>query len=259
MFGLRLAFGRIVSLHGWRLDLVSCHSRLHVYHKALLQVHIDKCCKMYVNQPHRSYQPVMPLYNQNYDFFLVLDFEATCEEGRQIIPQEIIEFPVIKVNARTMKREGLFHRYVQPTRPPSAFCTRLTGIMEEMLINQPPFRAVLMDFENWLIREGLIDKKIIFVTCGNWDLQVMLPDQCSQIHYPVPAVMKSWINIKKIFFTATGIFPRNLMHMLEILGLPHIGRLHSGIDDCLNTCMILEELARRGVVFHRTNNYTSPV
>ena len=35
------------------------------------------------------------------DSFVVLDFEATCDEARPPKPQEIIEFPVVLVDART--------------------------------------------------------------------------------------------------------------------------------------------------------------
>ncbi|CAF4672976.1 unnamed protein product, partial [Rotaria magnacalcarata] len=46
---------------------------------------------------------------QSYDYFLVLDFEATCDEERKIHPIEIIEFPVLKINARTFQCESTFH------------------------------------------------------------------------------------------------------------------------------------------------------
>ncbi len=46
---------------------------------------------------------------QNYDYFLVLDFEATCDEERKTHPIEIIEFPVLKINARTFQCESTFH------------------------------------------------------------------------------------------------------------------------------------------------------
>lgn len=35
------------------------------------------------------------------DYFLVLDFEATCKNDGLIQPQEIIEFPVVCVDGRT--------------------------------------------------------------------------------------------------------------------------------------------------------------
>ena len=46
---------------------------------------------------------------QNYDYFLVLDFEATCDDQRKPHPIEIIEFPVLKINARTFECESTFH------------------------------------------------------------------------------------------------------------------------------------------------------
>ena len=39
----------------------------------------------------------------------VLDFEATCDEQKKIYPIEIIELPVLKINARTFQCESIFH------------------------------------------------------------------------------------------------------------------------------------------------------
>ena len=52
------------------------------------------------------------------DFYLVLDFEATCDDKNPPRPQEIIEFPVVMVNARTMTTDSVFHTYVRPTVHP---------------------------------------------------------------------------------------------------------------------------------------------
>ncbi|KAG8230208.1 hypothetical protein J437_LFUL009270, partial [Ladona fulva] len=69
---------------------------------------------------------------QSYDFFLVLDFEATCERNVKLDPQEIIEFPCLKINGKTMIEEKTFHRYVKPRYSPvlSPFCVELTGILQ---------------------------------------------------------------------------------------------------------------------------------
>mmetsp|Transcript_36867 Transcript_36867/g.105640 ORF Transcript_36867/g.105640 Transcript_36867/m.105640 type:complete len:89 (+) Transcript_36867:85-351(+) len=67
------------------------------------------------------------------DYFLVLDFEATCEEKRRLVPQEIIEWPVVKVNAHTCCIEDpAFHQYIAPQAHPTVtpFCTQLTGITQ---------------------------------------------------------------------------------------------------------------------------------
>ena len=39
----------------------------------------------------------MGISAQQFDYFLVLDFEATCERDTKLRPQEIIEFPCLKV------------------------------------------------------------------------------------------------------------------------------------------------------------------
>ncbi len=66
---------------------------------------------------------------QDFDYFLVLDFEATCIKDMRINPQEIIEFPCLLVNSRTFEVEARFHRYVKPVYRPklSPFCIKLTG------------------------------------------------------------------------------------------------------------------------------------
>ncbi|KAJ7410077.1 ERI1 exoribonuclease 3 [Willisornis vidua] len=113
---------------------------------------------------------------QRYHYFLVLDFEATCDKP-QIHPQEIIEFPILKLNGRTMEIESTFHMYVQPVVHPqlTPFCTELTGIIQGMVDGQPSLQQVLERVDEWMAKEGLLDPSVksIFVTCGDWDLKVI--------------------------------------------------------------------------------------
>ncbi|KAH1166416.1 hypothetical protein KIL84_015588, partial [Mauremys mutica] len=137
---------------------------------------------------------------QRYHYFLVLDFEATCDKP-QIHPQEIIEFPILKLNGRTMEIESTFHMYVQPVVHPqlTPFCTELTGIIQGMVDGQPNLQQVLERVDEWMAKEGLLDPSVksIFVTCGDWDLKVMLPGQCQYLGLPVADYFKQWINLKK--------------------------------------------------------------
>ncbi|XP_013788418.1 ERI1 exoribonuclease 3-like [Limulus polyphemus] len=189
----------------------------------------------------------------NFDYFLVLDFEATCEKERTPEPQEIIEFPVIKVCAKTFDTKAVFHEYVKPEVHPtlSSFCTELTGIIQDMVDEKPHLNEVLKKFNNWMEEEGLFQSKVkfAFVTCGDWDLKLMLPKQCSYFGISLPTYMNTWINIKKSFAQTTGIWPKGLIQMLDYIELDHVGRLHSGIDDCRNIARILSKLAQRGHVF----------
>ncbi|XP_074077705.1 ERI1 exoribonuclease 3 isoform X2 [Macrotis lagotis] len=137
---------------------------------------------------------------QRYHYFLVLDFEATCDKP-QIHPQEIIEFPILKLNGQTMEIESTFHMYVQPAVHPqlTPFCTELTGIIQGMVDGQPSLQQVLERVDEWMAKEGLLDPSVksIFVTCGDWDLKVMLPGQCQYLGLPVADYFKQWINLKK--------------------------------------------------------------
>ncbi|ELT98134.1 hypothetical protein CAPTEDRAFT_225969 [Capitella teleta] len=194
---------------------------------------------------------------QNFDYFLVLDFEATCDDKVQVDPQEIIEFPVLKVNAKTFEVESTFHQYVEPRvhKQLSPFCVELTGIIQDMVDGQQHLEAVLGDFQKWMQDEGLLNEgvKFIFVTCGDWDLKKMLPSQAKYFDIAYPDHMKSWINIKRPFTDVVGQYPKNdMMEMLQKLNIAHTGRHHSGIDDCKNIAKILRGIALKGYCFRCT-------
>ncbi|XP_078074789.1 ERI1 exoribonuclease 3-like [Mustelus asterias] len=195
---------------------------------------------------------------QTYHNFLVLDFEATCDK-QLMQPQEIIEFPILKLHGRTLEIESEFHMYVQPVvhSELTPFCTELTGIVQSMVDGKPKLQQVLQMVDDWMRKEGLLDPKVnsIFVTCGDWDLKTMLPGQCQCLGLPVPDYFKKWINLKKAYSFAMGKYPKNgLPLMIEGLNLQHIGKLHRGIDDCKNIANIMKELARKGFTFKQTGS-----
>ena len=51
---------------------------------------------------------------QHFDRFVILDFETTCLDKKSLEFREIIEFPVIIVNAKNFKILDKFHSYVKP-------------------------------------------------------------------------------------------------------------------------------------------------
>ena len=136
------------------------------------------------------------------DYYLVLDFEATCDERKQPKPQEIIEFPVLKVNARTFKTESVFHTYVLPTVNPilTPFCTEITGITQDMIAGKPSLAEVLRSLHAWMESNGLLDPRVssCFVTCGDWDLKTMLPGQCKYFYIPVPDYFRRWMCLSEL-------------------------------------------------------------
>lgn len=101
-----------------------------------------------------------------------------------------------------------------------------------MVDDESDLKTVLDDFHSWLKDEEKLkdnNHQFAVVTCGDWDLKQLLPNQLNYLSIPIPSYFQSWINLKIIFAEVTGIFPKNLPHMLSHLKLPTIGRLHSGI------------------------------
>lgn len=199
-------------------------------------------------------KPGKPCYDllpeERVDYFLVLDFEGVNNKyhgGPDIM--EIIEFPVLKVNAQTLETESIFHSYVQPTihTQLNPVCTEITGITQAMVSGQPTLPEVLKLLDNWMKAERLLEKGVTtcFVTCGDWDLKTGLPTQCKHQKIDYPEYLHKWVNIKDIFMELTGTKGFSMKTMLKDLHLELEGRHHSGIYDSKNIAKILKTLAGR--------------
>ncbi|GFT77271.1 ERI1 exoribonuclease 3 [Nephila pilipes] len=191
---------------------------------------------------------------QLFDYFLVLDIEATCDSPTNVDPPEIIEFPVLKVNAETFETESVFHSYVRPVVNPELtnFCTELTGIIQGMVDDEPEFKEVYQNFLQWLEKEHILKPgvKFAFATCSDPDLNYFFPLQCRVSGIEVPAYMKEWICVKRSFCDIWPYtWPDNISKMLEYCELKPQGCLHSGIDDATNIARVIKDLAERGLVF----------
>ncbi|GFT75027.1 ERI1 exoribonuclease 3 [Nephila pilipes] len=173
---------------------------------------------------------------QKFDYFLVLDFEATCDSPKTLVPQEVIEFPVLKVSGVSFEIESIFHSYVKPVIHPelTKFCTQLTGITQDVVNEYPVFEEVIEEFQSWLHLENLLCNSTNFaiVTVGNWDLKYLFPVQYKGLRLPYPEYMKRWINLKSSFLELSTVYPRNMITMMKYCQEEHEGRLHSGIGMC---------------------------
>jgi len=194
-----------------------------------------------------------------FDYYVVLDFEATCAQGKPPKPQEIIEFPSVLLDGEKLTVIDEFASFVRPVHHPklTAFCSELTGITQQQVDDALFFPEVFALHMAWLRSHNLkvttADEgaSFAFITCGDWDLRRMLPNQC-RVCEPrrdfIPHAYRQWINIKVHYmaFKGTRKLP-TMTGMLRGLGLDLVGRHHSGIDDTRNIARIARHLGANGV------------
>jgi inhibitor of KinA sporulation pathway (predicted exonuclease) len=96
------------------------------------------------------------------------------------------------------------------------------------------FTEALSQYEQWLQKH----------TCGDWDLNSMMPQQCATSAVKKPAYFDRWINIKFPFSDCYKTKALGMAGMLRDLKIPLKGRHHSGIDDCRNITSIVKKSTR---------------
>ncbi|KAI8995886.1 ribonuclease H-like domain-containing protein [Gaertneriomyces semiglobifer] len=195
--------------------------------------------------------------SQPYDFYLVLDVEATCDrDADRHFPNEIIEFPVVLINGETMRVVDEFHSYVRPTVHPklSAFCIELTGIDQATVDAAPTFSTVLRDFETWLSQYAQPPyRNTLFITDGPWDIRDFIRKQCHHSRISRPGYLRSFVDLRRLYTDFYARERQNLNGMLEEMGMRFEGREHSGRDDARNIARIAMGMMNEGCLF--TPNY----
>ncbi len=197
-----------------------------------------------------------PKQHQPYRYYIILDFEATCEENNPNFFNEIIEFPSVVLDTQTMKCISEFRTFVKPEKNPilSNFCTTLTGITQEQVNGGVSLKEALLQYDQWIQQLFSKNESIFtFVTCGNWDLSTVLPKNCKEYGITLANYFKSFVNIKTVFKQFLNIEPMGMARMLEYLKLELVGKHHSGIDDCRNIARIVVKVMEMGCVVNETS------
>ncbi|GKV26283.1 hypothetical protein SLEP1_g35616 [Rubroshorea leprosula] len=193
---------------------------------------------------------------QEFQYFVVIDFEATCDRERIPHPQEIIEFPSVLVNSMTGQVEDFFQIYVRPTYNQllSDFCKQLTGIQQTQVDKGVLLSEALLRHDRWLEEKGIKQTNFAIVTWSNWDCRVMLESECRFKRIRKPPYFNRWINLKVPFHEVYGGVKCNLKGAVEMAGLTWEGRAHCGLDDAKNTARLLAHLMHRGFRLSITNS-----
>lgn len=157
-------------------------------------------------------------------FYLVLDFEANCS-GENTKDHEIIEFPAVLVKTDTHAIIDEFRTFVRLVKHSklSDFIKQLTHITDEQVNQGLEWGKCLHEFELWCKKHGLTTSNCAIVTCGDWDLKTMLPNQLvltkTKLTSYLKELLSSWTNIKTAFSIAYRTKPMGMDNMLDYLKL----------------------------------------
>ncbi|KAL3701729.1 hypothetical protein R1sor_019751 [Riccia sorocarpa] len=214
--------------------------------------HLSKFSHEYPDMSVRA-DDIEKLKPQPFSHFLVLDLEGRVE---------ILEFPVVMLDAKTLEVVDRFHRFVRPCKMSEEWIADYIrnkygkwGLERVWHDTAIPFTQVLPEFESWLEKHGLFDTKdpaklqtAAFVTCGNWDIKTKIPEQCVTSSIEVPPYFNEWINLKDIYFNFYKFRASGMLAMMKGLKMPMQGTHHVGLDDAHNITRVLQRMLGHGVV-----------
>ena len=111
---------------------------------------------------------------QNLDYLLVCDFECQClpNQGKEKLKlMEIIEFPVVLIDTRSMKQVACFHTFIKPEIYPTLtdFCKELTGISQEEVDGGVVLQVAIRQLHSFLLENEVFGSNYAFVSCGSFD------------------------------------------------------------------------------------------
>ena len=184
-----------------------------------------------------------------YDYFLVIDLEATCSDRKEIPRHEIetIEIGAVMVESISLRPVAEWQTFIQPVRHPelTQYCQDLTSITQQQVNQAPGYPEAISLFQQWLANYD----NYIFGSWGNFDRKQLVKDsKYHNLPYPLEC---NHINCKKLFAQNQGIH-RNcgMKQALEIAEIELTGTHHRGIDDARNLAKLLPYiLGRQELVF----------
>ncbi|KAL4204720.1 hypothetical protein AMTRI_Chr01g111270 [Amborella trichopoda] len=203
-----------------------------------------------------NYGSFKHLRNQEHDYYLVLDLEGKVE---------ILEFPVVMIDARTLEFVDCFHRFVRPVQMSERRIKEYIegkygklGVDRVWFDTAITFQELLPQFELWMTQHLLLKERekwlhqAAFVTCGNWDLKTKVPQQCEVSCIELPSYFREWINLKDIYLNFYNKRATGMMAMMKGLGISMMGSHHLGIDDAKNITRVLQQMLADGALLQIT-------
>jgi 3'-5' exoribonuclease 1 len=170
-------------------------------------------------------------------YHLVIDLEATCDDGGRIPREqtEIIEIGAVLVELDTLRVVEAFQTFVRPVIYPqlTAFCTKLTSIVQSDVDGAPGFVAAIAALSAFIA-----GRDVLFGSWGDYD-RAQLALEALRHGLALPLGVHHF-NIKQAFNERIGGHKRRgVGQALSYLGLHFEGTAHRGIDDARNIARLL--------------------
>jgi len=169
-------------------------------------------------------------------YFLVIDLEATCDDGGRLSKYEMetIEIGAVLVDGETLAPAGEFQSFIRPVRHPrlTPFCTQLTSITQADVDGAPGFARVMRELEFFL--DG---RPALFCSWGYYDRAQL--DQDARFHRMPRPLGDRHLNLKEEFARRMNVRPQGMARALRLARLPLVGTHHRGIDDARNIARLL--------------------
>jgi 3'-5' exoribonuclease 1 len=173
-----------------------------------------------------------------YDYYLVLDLEATCCDQDTIKrhQMEIIEIGAVMVEAQGLTVIEEFQTFIRPTRYPvlTEFCKSLTSITQEQVDQAPGYVEAIALLQQWLSNYP----NGVFGSWGDYDRNQFKQD--SKFHNVPFPIAYPHVNLKQLFSSTQGLPKRyGMAEALQLVGIALEGTHHRGIDDARNIAKLL--------------------
>ncbi|MBD1850994.1 3'-5' exonuclease [Leptolyngbya sp. ST-U4] len=173
-----------------------------------------------------------------YDYYLVLDLEATCcnQDTIKRHQMEIIEIGAVMVEAQNLNVIEEFQTFIRPTRYPvlTEFCKSLTSITQEQVDQAPGYVEAIALLQHWLSNYP----NEVFGSWGDYDRNQFKQD--SKYHNVPFPIAYPHVNLKQLFSSTQGLPKRyGMAEALQLAGVALEGTHHRGIDDARNIAKLL--------------------
>lgn len=196
-----------------------------------------------------------------FDFWIVLDFEWTCDEGehRQVHSDEgeIIEFAYVIYDVRKSRVSNEGQHYCKPLHTPiTEFCTKLTGISNEKLKDAGSLKDALSALDKALTEAGAKGKTCCAVAHGCADLELILPRNCRDLGLEIPPYLRKYIDLREAtqgHLASIGersTRASSLKQICEALRVEMLGDQHCGLDDSWMVLLATQQLLKVGAALH---------